>query len=226
VFDFINHGINGNLGVIDMARDGYANAFFGLEVDDSKSSGANEDVLVVRAWRDIDADEEILIDYGDSARPAWQCLVNYGFVPPYRGEEASEDEEDNENVNIAEVYYHGVRYEVGPSVVPIDMVEATAAALVVDSGGEEDDKTLTNSRDSASLLSPQVALTIADRLSEVAFQLLQEPSPDKESNDVTQDSEFLIASDLAALLRWFQHQVLVACAGGLRGYAAKLPESE
>eukprot|EP00550_Attheya_septentrionalis_P012433 CAMPEP_0198305324 /NCGR_PEP_ID=MMETSP1449-20131203/57849_1 /TAXON_ID=420275 /ORGANISM="Attheya septentrionalis, Strain CCMP2084" /LENGTH=534 /DNA_ID=CAMNT_0044007857 /DNA_START=205 /DNA_END=1809 /DNA_ORIENTATION=+ len=226
VFDFINHGINGNLAAIDMARDGYANAFFGLEVDDSKSSGATEDVLVVRAWRDIDADEEILIDYGDSARPAWQCLVNYGFVPPYRGEEASEDEEDNENVNIAEVYYHGLRYEVGPSVVPIDMVEATAAALVVDSGGNEDDKTLANSGDSTSLLSPQVALTIADRLSEVAFELLQEPTVDKESDDVAQDTEFLIASDLAALLRWFQHQVLVACAGGLRRYAAKLPESE
>ncbi len=39
--------------------------------------------LVVRATRDIAEGEEVLIDYGDSARPAWRCLTLYVFVQEY-----------------------------------------------------------------------------------------------------------------------------------------------
>merc|ERR1712038_1490376 len=67
IFDFINHGSHRHNG------EGSANVFFGLEGEN------NEDLsLVVRALANIEENEEVLIDYGDSSRPAWRCLASYG----------------------------------------------------------------------------------------------------------------------------------------------------
>ena len=69
-FDFINHGAR-----CDDTRfldDGCANASFQVETVDGK------ECLIVRALKDLKANDpsanEILIDYGSSARPAWRCL--------------------------------------------------------------------------------------------------------------------------------------------------------
>merc|ERR1719232_452662 len=100
IFDFINHGGKSK-----------SNAYFELK------SIENVPHFVVRATTNIPSKEEILIDYGDSTRPAWKCLSSYGFVP--------QQEEDS----IAEVFMDGVRYEVGPYTIPVDMVESAIAAM-------------------------------------------------------------------------------------------------
>ncbi|MDV2687365.1 hypothetical protein RYX56_23750, partial [Alkalihalophilus lindianensis] len=85
----------------------------------------DEQVLVVRARRDIKADQEVLIDYGDSARPAWRCLSSYGFVPNYRV--SSDEYFEGEDECVAEVYFNGKRYEVSTDTIPTDLVEAAQA---------------------------------------------------------------------------------------------------
>ena len=49
----------------------------------------------VRATCDIAEGEEVLIDYGDSARTAWRCLTSYGFVPEYDVDLEVEDDRQN-----------------------------------------------------------------------------------------------------------------------------------
>ena len=99
IFDFFNHASSSGSG------DGYANASFRLEGD----------WLVVRARRKIDASEEILLDYGVHARPQWNCLNHYGFVPPSRNidEDDQYNEADHDNdETVAEVFIAGNRFEV------------------------------------------------------------------------------------------------------------------
>lgn len=201
IFDFINHGsikVEGETG---------ANAHFALEDDD---------YLVVRALRNLEMDQEVLIDYGDSARPAWRCLLSYGFVPLYNRipgpkEEATADSDEEDNV--AEVYMEGRRYEVGPSQVPFDMVAAAFESNhpIVDEEGAI-----------GVSLTPEVALKLADRISEVAFYLLLEPENElhDDSPDAVPTPFEVISSREAASLRWSQHRVLLACALGLREFAA------
>ena len=62
-FDMINH-----------ASHGYNNASYGIE------RFGNEYFLVVRSKREFEANEEILIDYGECTRDL-DCVHNYGFVP-------------------------------------------------------------------------------------------------------------------------------------------------
>lgn len=102
VFDFINHGsaICGGGSV--------ANAEFGLE------SSADETHIFIRAKSNLKEGEEILLDYGESARPAWNCLASYGFVPqqkliPAPGQSTTDDDDDE---NLAEIYMNGLRFEV------------------------------------------------------------------------------------------------------------------
>mmetsp|Transcript_16095 Transcript_16095/g.19656 ORF Transcript_16095/g.19656 Transcript_16095/m.19656 type:complete len:538 (+) Transcript_16095:94-1707(+) len=220
IFDFINHGSRHHYG------EGSANAYFGLEGEDDDDDLS----LVVRARRDIEKDEEVIIDYGASARPAWRCLSSYGFVPNYRitspDDELDEDEDDE---SVAEVFMEGGRYEVGSHSVPSEMVEAAYAALLEQKQGlrafEEMDAEVDNSNGTA--LTPDVALRIAKRVSDVAFQLLIDPSSsDEDQIEVKQRRENdldpkSIAEYLAASLRRSQHQVLLACAIGLRDYAAR-----
>lgn len=190
IFDLLNHG-----------KGAKANSDFGLE------SG---DVLVVRARRDISADEEILIDYGGSAQPAWRCLLSYGFAPLYESSDGVEGEDDEE---VAEVYMDGVRYEVGPSHLPFEMV-AAAATCVQDKVLSEDEVALT----------PAVAQKIADRITEVAYYLLLEPETEKfdddsDDFDSTTSPFDVVSNQQAAALRWSQHRVLLSCANGLKDFS-------
>ena len=103
IFDFFNHASSSGSG------DGYANASFQLE----------RDWLVVRARRKIGESEEVLLDYGVHARPQWNCLNHYGFVPASR--DIDEDDQYNEgdwdnHENVAEVFIAGNRFEVSTTI--------------------------------------------------------------------------------------------------------------
>lgn len=103
IFDFFNHASSAGSG------DGYANASFRLEGE----------WLVVRARRKIEESEEIFLDYGVHARPQWNCLNHYGFVPSFRDidedDQYSEADHDNDET-VAEVFIAGNRFEVSTFV--------------------------------------------------------------------------------------------------------------
>ena len=211
IFDFLNHGSRNTAS---------ANAFFSLEEDEDTTRG----YVVVRAMRDISQDEEVKIDYGASARPAWKCLLSYGFVPRYQ--RTVEDAEEGEN--LAEVYMKGVRYEVADDSVPLDMV---ANANPRPWSDEEDDELPEND----TVLTPDIALRIAERLSDAAFYLLLEPEQimgetDDSNEEEEEDSDStpfeVISTQLAASLRWSQHRILLTCAAGLTHFAKEMEKEE
>ena len=203
IFDFINHGSRNTAG---------ANACFALE---------EEQYLVVRSMQDISQDKEVKIDYGASARPAWKCLLSYGFVPEYKRTvpEAEEGE------NLAEVYMKGVRYEVADDSVPIDMV---ADANPRPWSDEEDDELPSNE----SVLTPDIALRISERIADAAFYLLLEPEQILNKNGSNEDEDpdstpfEIISKQLAASLRWSQHRILLTCAAGLTHFAKEHAKEE
>jgi hypothetical protein len=219
VFDLINHG--GPTG---------ANAEFRLETTDTEA-GTKEERLVVRATRDLNANEQILIDYGGAARPAWKCLASYGFVPPFEQSKDdnngdNDDPYDNEEEHVAEVFIGGVRYEVGPTTIPQDMVanaNANANASIDNETQAADDNVDT--------LTPDVAIGLARRMSNLAYQLLhygvaetQEPSKQDDDDSSNNESSLLspeeiVSSKLALSLRLNQHNILMACSMGLRDWA-------
>ena len=202
-FDFINHGSTACRG------EAGANVELGLEGD-----VPDELNIVIRATKDLRKDTELLIDYGDSARPAWKCLLNYGFVPHYQripspgDESASEEEDDNEN--LAEVYMEGKRYDVGPYSIPSEMVEMSEMKNIRNGDMEIE-------------LTGDIAVRLARRISDVAYLLLLEPEEDLyDDHPAVSPTKFQVISNrLAASLRWSQHRILLACAAGLRQFAAE-----
>ena len=104
LFDLINQGSSYS------GRPKSVNAEFGLElvsIDELNVNDTNESTrsdnrrlktgqLVVRATRNMAMDEEVLIDYGPSTRPAWRCLLSYGFVPTTTTYISSPTEEKND----------------------------------------------------------------------------------------------------------------------------------
>lgn len=208
IFDFINHGSS--------KYDGYgsANAFFGLEGE------GFDQALVVRAKRDVETGQEVLIDYGDSARPAWRCLANYGFVPNYRILDPDDDVCDGADECVAELFYNGCRYEVSSHTIPTELVEAAHAIFLEEEEGVRAFEMAMNPEETSDVFPSEVALRLAKRISDAAFDLVIEHSEDKDnSNNMSQIES--IAAQLAKALRWSQHQVLLACALGLRDYAAR-----
>lgn len=211
IFDFINHGSSKH------SDKGSSNAYFGLEGDDEGSVQAS---LVVRARRDIEKDEEVLIDYGDSARPAWKCLHSYGFVPMCTRAREGKNTIQLENEEVAEFFMHGSRYEVTEDVVPTSLVEAAYVSYIEEKEGarafQHDSEMIDNDkvRDD-DIFIPQVALRIAKRASDAAFDLLIEPAS---NNNGTCDS---IARESSKRLRLMQHHVLLNFANGLRDYAER-----
>ncbi|CAB9528361.1 expressed unknown protein [Seminavis robusta] len=199
VFDLLNHGSSNSQG------GGCANAQFGVE-------GGENPFLCVRATRDVNANDEVLIDYGDSAKPAWKCLLSYGFVPRYSmhgvdDDDDDEDDDDGMDEDVAEIYVAGRRYEVGPSTIPYEMV----AELSSDPEPE---------------LTPEIALKLAKRISEVSFYLLldDQQKKNRDSNavdllDSVDNAEEIIALRAASSLRWAQHRILRACGKGLQEWA-------
>ena len=235
IFDFINHGSSTANG----SRK--ANAYFQLEQISELSQENNLVYLTVRASRDMKKNEEVLIDYGESTRPPWRCLVSYGFVPSNTDYD-DDDDDDDSNQNVAEVFMDGVRYEVGKNTVPIDMVLATAATIASENGEynqqEQPSSSSVDNPTDENPLTAAVALRIAKRVSDVAFDLLLEnTNTNTNTNTDTmkdqkntmkdvkdEDSESaaeIHASSLAASLRYSQHRVLMSCAMGLKEYASQ-----
>jgi hypothetical protein len=219
IFDMINHGSSYS------GRPNSVNAEFGLEL--SSSSELNDVtndtilestpsdtsllrqqqqqqqqglVLVVRATRNMVMDEEVLIDYGPSTRPAWKCLSSYGFVPTITTTTATlsstrnsnsattDDHSDTEKEATvvvvdedatAEVYVDGQRYEVGTTSIPFDMVVAAISSLLAEEGklGPEDDNENIETEEETEdiVLTPQVVQRLSQRLMDAATYLVQEP---------------------------------------------------
>ena len=118
--------------------------------------------LVVRATKAIEADNEVLINYGDSAKPEWKCLSSYGFVP---SSPCLVDEDHDEDFSSTEFYMNGKRYEINSSIIPTDLVLDVAYFLRAEEGVEVDED---------NPLSPAVAKHIAARVSDVACQLIDQ----------------------------------------------------
>ena len=194
MFDMINH------------HPTLVNAEFILEED---SGEVKESFLVVRALCEIDANEQLYIDYGESARPDWKCLVSYGFIPAFEPGTPIGDGD-----HMAEVYVEGQRYTVGPDTVSEALVYAMAEAM-----GE------IPSPDADVHLTPNIALRLAQRLAEAAFQVVlggNSYGDDAVIESVEKETaESIISEQLAAALRWNQHRILMACSLGLRDWASK-----
>jgi len=222
IFDFINHGSRNTAS---------ANACFALEEEEEQeqltellSPYVKREYLVVRTLQDISQDEEVKIDYGASARPAWKCLLSYGFVPEYK--RTAIDTEGEEN--LAEVYMKGVRYEVADDSVPIDMVTDASPRPWIDEDGND-------AQSNENVLTPDIALRLADRIADAAYYLLLEPEQilDENESNLEEDSDTIpptpfevISKQLAASLRWSQHRILLMCAAGLTQFAKEQIKEE
>jgi len=212
IFDFINHGSMRNPGT------GGANAAFGVE--GAKMSDMNNANLVVRAIRDIEEGEEILFDYGDSARPAWRCLSSYGFVPDFSASVETGDD-DVAIENVAELWMNGLRFDVDPESVPYDLVEVAAAQALLDGESNDEDE------EKYGLLTPGVARSIARRATDSAYRLLLEPGINASIDNEDEESPETIHSEsLAASLRWSQYSVLLSFAENLERFSFQAQQNE
>lgn len=212
IFDFINHGSIRN------PEKGGANAAFGVE--GAKMSDMNNANLVVRAIRDIEEGEEILFDYGDSARPAWRCLSSYGFVPEFSASEETGDD-DAPVENAAELWMNGFRFDIDPESVPYDLVEVAAAQALLDGESNDEDE------EKYGLLTPGVAKSIARRATDSAYHLLLEPGLDASIEDEDEEDPEIIHSErLAAALRWSQYSVLLSFAENLEKFFSQSQQNE
>jgi hypothetical protein len=214
IFDFINHGSSH----APSSSGGSANAHFGIE-NVERLCDLHDARLVVRATRDLMDGEEVLIDYGDSARPAWRCLTSYGFVPEYGDSEEVAEEEMNDE-NVAELWMNGLRFEVDTQSVPYDLVEVAAAQSLLDKSIEDEDD---SDDEGDGMLTPLVAHAIAKRATEAAFNLILEPEM-VDSEEDWDSPEFVHAMSLAALLRWSQHNVLLSFAENLKLFSGATAE--
>lgn len=211
VFDMINHSNR-------------PTAEFCVRYGDDGTSESG--YLVVRALRDMVPGDQVLIDYGPSARPAYRCLASYGFVPVLQ-EDEDDDDIDAEEEDVAEVYIDGSRYEVTRSTVPEDIVLAMTASpsssVFVGTGFSP--LAVREGEDSVRL-TPDIAIRLATRLSDVAYQLLLNPLNFPADDDINDDDieggelpNDVLSARLAASLRWNQHRILLACALRLRDWA-------
>mmetsp|Transcript_39009 Transcript_39009/g.57396 ORF Transcript_39009/g.57396 Transcript_39009/m.57396 type:complete len:401 (-) Transcript_39009:486-1688(-) len=148
--------------------------------------------MVVRAIRDIDADRQVFINYGGSTQPAWKCLFSYGFVP------LSEDVYEDDS---AELIVDGMRFELGPTELPFELVQFEAERSGQYTPGEELEFTA------------EIGQSIVDRLMDAAKDLKGPPN-EEENNRV----------DISSVrdLREANRRTLLACAGGLREYLEEL----
>jgi hypothetical protein len=171
IFDLINHNRNHNA---EFFREG--------------------DYMVVRAKRNIDAENEVFINYGGSTQPAWKCLFSYGFVP------LSDDvyEDDTE-----ELIVDGMRFEVGPTEIPFELVQYEAEKLGQYTPGEGELE-----------FTAEIGQSIIDRVVDAAKELSASSANDQEENTVP--------PRLVAGLREANRRTLLACAGGLREYLEEL----
>lgn len=210
VFDMINHSNR-------------PNAEFVVQYGENDDGTFGTGNLVVRALRNLLPGDQVLIDYGPSARPAYRCLASYGFVPFFQDED-DDDTETEEEEDVAEVYIDGSRYEVTRSTVPEDIVLAMtslpSSSVFLGTGVSAAEEGSDSVR-----LTPDVAIRLATRLSDVAYQLLLNPlnfvadGDDDDDGDRGELPNDVLSARLAASLRWNQHRILLACALRLRDWA-------
>ncbi|GAX12292.1 hypothetical protein FisN_1Hh223 [Fistulifera solaris] len=155
----------------------------------------NDNMLVVRAMADLEEDQHVCIDYGPSTKPAWNSLVSYGFI-------TAEDEE------LAEVYLDGVRYEVGPDFIPEDMVVAASSVYLAQ----------THALDENVVLTPEIAMLLARRISDVAHSYSLPPGTN-EGTAIESTPVSTISMRWASALRWNQHRILLKCSSNLQDWA-------
>lgn len=198
IFDFINHASSKTTGRF------MANAEYYLEGE--TLGDMHNTKLVVRATKDLSRDEEVLIDYGDSARPAWKCLNSYGFVPCYY-DPKNDDTQDGTVENVAELWMNGLRFEVDPHSIPFDLVEVGKEQAMLDGNLAIE----TDIDDDA--LSPAAVKAIAKRSSEAALHMLLVPDILDDEND---DSSRTLSVQLAKELRKSQYNVLEAFTDNLK----------
>ena len=153
-----------------------------------------DDYMVVRARRDISAGEQVFINYGGSTQPAWRCLFSYGFVP--LSEDIYEDD-------LADLIVDGMRFEMGPTEIPFELVQYEAEQLGNYNPEEELEFT------------PEIGNKIVERIVNAAKDL--EPI-----SVLADDNEIAASLSLVADLRESNRRTLLACAGGLREYLEDL----
>lgn len=190
VFDFLNH-------------DSFlCNAGFALEqktIEDLLSPSSSKMELVVRALRDISSNEEILIDYGPSARSPSTCLFSYGFIP---------DDVASESLFEAAIYFNNQKYFVGRDSIPYELV-----AEVFFSNPQQQDK--------EPELTPEVARFIAELASdESKIREFKDPQNDLEKLEKTfKDDLELFSLSLGLRLRNLEYKSLKSFSTNLIQYA-------
>jgi len=154
--------------------------------------------IVVRSTQDIASDNQVLIDYGASTRPAWRCLFSYGFVPT--GEDVYESD-------LAEVRLEpgdGV-LEVGPTELPYELVYYEAAKLGKIGNNDEDFE-----------FDASIGQSIVNRLVATTQALSAEITGEDETTTA--------ASRLIHDLKESNRRTLLASAGGLRDFLEETEE--
>jgi hypothetical protein len=149
------------------------------------------DSMVVRAVRDIEADEEVMIHYGSATMPVWKSLFSYGFVPSV--------EEIYEH-NAAEIVVDNYRFEVSPTEIPFELVQYQAQKL-----GYED---LENVE-----FTPEIGHAIVKELEASASALVEESATEDDPVVSSQETLQLVSS-----LKESHRRTLLTCAGGLREF--------
>lgn len=73
------------------------------------------DCLVVSSLHEFGKNDELTINYGESAGTAADCLSSYGFVPQFSSS------------STAEIYWHGKSFDISPTSISFQLVETIAA---------------------------------------------------------------------------------------------------
>lgn len=144
IFDLINHhpnAVNAEFG-FDVAKKEEKEEYFlrSNAISTKQQMQEQQQILLlrVRAVKNIAENEQVFIDYGDSARPDWKCLLSYGFVPEYHPP-SEEDGDDSTSDSLAEatLMWMGQRFQVGPDRVPTDLIRVVQQIIRAEEDGEE-----------------------------------------------------------------------------------------
>merc|ERR1712150_9838 len=140
--------------------------------------------LTIKSYRPLMAGEQVLLDYGSSARPSWQCLLSYGFVPNLYG-----PVDENEKV---EINVDGEYFEVTARTIPYFLV----AHLARTRGGENLDNW-------DPVVAPPMAMDIIDILDNAAYELGKNVIPARSRRSSN------YAAQSIADLRYSQQRILL-----------------
>ena len=192
--------------------------------------------MIVRALRNITANEELFINYGDySTRPAWKCLFSYGFVPPYlsssllnnNGNEKEEavplvyeDDAADITLNDDEKQQNFI-VEVGPTELPYELVRYEAIKIRNRNESNDNKEEEEEEEEEEVSFTPEIGLRIVQRLLTAAKQLENDTSTT--TTTTTKTSSSVSLSSLAGYrsvleLRESNRRTLLACAEGLKEF--------